>query len=716
MADDPILRKQWQVPRFGSPLKEMAAWAKQQVKDGMEFQKSEPGYNELQESIRVLSNDPSEALALKQKDDRYSRVRTNRLKRNLREMVGTISDIRYAPGFHAANNDVQMQAGQLNKLGSSWYVDRFIDIRIKEAVQWMAISKRGWLEICYRRIPGERNRAAIDCIPMPDCDVAMTGVPASRDFQEAYTVSVIKDLPVYLAHSLFPDQTDKLIPNKETPNGWRERIRQVYADVFAPSPTMSTAKNPTVTLYYTYVNDFSINKSGSPKRMGYVKDELTGQESESPWSYIVPSLGSDIPIGRTATGEIAYRKARAEDCRLFPGRRLIITSETSDVALYDGPMFDWHGRVPLIRLTADSWPFGDYSMCHDVIPMHDTINEVDRISHQTLRNRFNPSLLYNIKAITRDKAKSLRAEVQGQRIGFNGSESTDPVKPLLPAGFNVIEQWVSDFRKYLVDETDYEMGVRDISALAKMKSGAGLDSLEKALEQAGPIVKSISRDMERQMRDLADMFKWLVFQYYTTPKIMQVVGVDGITPENFDFDPGNLIPSHLPGEDKTRPSVFSSRDRAQWLADHIPFFITPNTLHEITQSTQKLVILQLARAGLVPFDPWTLAEVFRIGNFGKVPDQADSIMDRYFAWEEVKALRAIAIAAKVEQAKQALGMGGGDEDGGGGGGEGGGGGTGAPGLGPKGGPKGTGGRAPTGQTMPQAKQKGDGRPVITESK
>jgi hypothetical protein len=708
MPDTPLLRKQWQVPPFGSDPKAIATWAAQQVTDGIEFQKTEPGYKDLEESIRILSNDPDEYLALKQQDKRYTRVRTNRLKRNLREMVTSLSDIRYAPGFHAGANEWQAQAGVFNKLGASWYVDRFIDIRIKEAVQWMAISKRGWLELCYRRIPGERNRANIDAIPMPDCDVVMTGVPASRDFQEAYTVTLIKDLPVYLAHSLFPDDTAKLIPNKETPQGWRERIRQAFNDVFAPGPELSTAKNPTCTLYYTYVNDFSIHRGSTPKKMGYEKGE-DGREIETPWSYTVPPLGGGIPVGRLADGTVTYRKALREDCRLFPGRRLIITSETSDTPLYDGPMFEWHGRVPLIRLTGDSWPFGDYSMVHDVAPIHEAVNEIDRISHQTLRNRFNPSMLYNMKAVTRDKAKSMRTDIQGQRIGFNGDASANPVQPLLPKDFNVIEGWVEDFRKYLNEEEDYEMGVRDITALAKMKSGAGLDSLEKALEQAGPIVKSIARDMERQMRDFAEMFKWLVLQYYTTPRIMRVVGLDGITPENFDFQPGNLIPSHLPGESPLHGlSLFSLRERAQYLADNVSFFITPNTLHEMVQTTQKLIFLQLSRSGLVPIDPWTLAEVFRIGNFGKVPSGADSIMERYFAWEELKAEKTLALMAKIKKLQEELGL---DPEqvphGMGGGG--------APGLGPKGGNKGTGGRAPSGQTAPKLQQKGDGRPLMRES-
>lgn len=709
MADESTRNlKQWQVPAYGTDKKTIQTFCINQVRDGRDYASAEPGAAQLEESIRILTGRPDEKLAAKQRDGRYSSLSTNRLKRNIREMVNALSDIQWTPGFHSDSNDTQGQAELLNRVGYSWFVDRFIDLKIKKGVQWMAICPRGWLEICYRQLPGERGKSEIDLIPRSAFEVVMTGVPESGDHQEAYTVTIIKDMPVYLAHATWPDDTTKLVPDRETPNGWVEKAKTVFDSVFSGTPEKATAKNPTVRLYYQYVLDLSVNRTGSPVKIGYDKDG-----KETPWSYIVPPVGGMIKSGYDSNGTPVYKAATHDQARLFPNRRLIVFTEKDTI--YDGPAFDWHGKVPLVKLSADSWPFGDFSMVHDVSSIHNTVQEIERVTHQTVRNRFNPSMLFNMRALTRDKAKTFRTDLGGQRIGYNGQETADPMKPALPQSFYSIEGWIYDFQKRLEDEMDYQMGVRDVTAMAQMKVGASSDTMEKLAELAGPIVKGISRDMERSMRDLWEMFKYLVYQYYTTPRIMQIVGPDGVTPTNFDFDPGNLIPSHLPGENMAFPSVFERKDRAMWAADHIPYMIVPNTLHAIQQTSRKLTMLQMWRGGF-PVDPWTMAEVMNIPNFGKKPEGSNDILGRYMIWkgmesdfaiaEQLKQQNAAAVAPEPAQLQRAENGGASPSNGLG---------SIPTGMGPNGGFTGHSGRAPTAQAAPRLAEKGDGRPYVRES-
>lgn len=705
MAEEKKL-KSWQCPKYGSNLREVRDWAKQQVDDGIDYQRAEPGFEQLEESVRILSGYPDKPLAEKQRDLRYSKLNPNRLKRNLREMVNSLAEIRYIPGYSSNNNDLHDQAETLNKRSQFWYFDSFADLKLKKAIQWMAIGPRGWIEIAYRRMPGERSRCDIDLIPHSFADVVCTGMTESGDHQEAYTVTIIKDLPPYLAHSLFPEHQGELTPDRETPTGWfekmRDKLREVTQDVFAAEPVKQTAKNPTIRLYYQFVLDLSVSRTKDIMKMGYARvkqPDGTYKQEETAWSYEVPFVGSMMPTGYDDKGEKTYRVAKPEDCRIFPGRRCIVFSDKAgSEALYDGPFWDWHGRVPLIKLTADSWPFGDFSMVHDVANLHETISEVSRITHQMIRNRYNPSLKYNSRAIARNDAKSIRTDVTGQRIGYNGTEGSGDqvVTSLLPKEFYTLDASVFQFVKELVETEDYQMGVRDVSAISKMKTGANPDALEKMLELAGPIVKGISRDMERSMRDLADMFKYNVIQYDTTPKLMRIIGIDGITPENFDFQPGNLIPSHMPGENKDRPSSFTKQQRAHFIADHISFIILPGTMHQIVQTAQKLVFLQLWKMGF-PIDPWTLGEVLNIGNVGKVPTGANTIIEKWMAWQKMQIEFKASLQAEAEQ------LSGGGEEGGGGN---------TPGLGPHGGQKGTGGRPSSDQTPPKLQQKGDGRTVM----
>jgi hypothetical protein len=225
------------------------------------------------------------------------------------------------------------------------------------------------------------------------------------------------------------------------------------------------------------------------------------------------------------------------------------------------------------------------------------------------------------------------------------------------------------------------------------------------------------------------MFKYLVFQYYDTPKIMQIVGPDGVTPENFDYDPGNLIPSHLPGEKSDQVSGFTRMQRAQWMAEHLPFNIVPNTLNLLNQVSQKLMVLQLWRGGF-PIDPWTLADIMGLPSFGKKPEGTNDILSRYAAWKDRESDFSAAEQEKLQIAQQAgqpqnpediikAMIDGSNPNPNGG----------LPalikppnpnrqgtqGTGPRGGFTGSSGRAPSGQSSPIQRTKGDGRPVMVES-
>lgn len=698
MAED-RKKTSWQIPGWKQGENPAVFdWIQNHIDQGVAYQEANPGTAQLEQAVRILSNQPDEKLAAKQKDGKYSKLSTNRLKRNLREMCTSLSDVRFTPGYHSDANEFQDQATSLNRQAASWYVDRFIDRKIYKAVQWMGITPCGYLEICFRNIPGERNRKEIDVIPHSWFDVIQTGVNEGGDMQESYAVTIIKDPAVFLAHATWPDHQADLIVDGETPRGWRERLKDVLDNVFQDTPTRLTAKNPTVRMYYSYILDLSINKSGQTMKMGYEKPvNGSGEPTKTPWSYDVPSLGSMMLTGYDQNGTETFRRAEAKDCRIFPGRRLVVS--TTKKVIYDGPMWDWHGKVPLVKFVADEWPFADYSMVHDVASIHDTIQELERIAHQTARNRFWPTLMYDMKAVARDKIKALRTDVSGQRIGYNPEQSKDPVKPLLSHDFYQVPDWFMAIVKYLSDEEDYQMGVRDISAMSKMRVGAASDSLEKLMELAGPIVKGISRNMERSMRDLAEMYKYLVLQYKTTPEIIQVVGVDGATPQNFDWDPGNLIPSHLPGERTEKPSVFNQMQRAHWIADHVRFFITPNTMHDIVTTANKMMYLQLMRAQF-PVSWWRIAEVFNIPNFGKRPEGTNGMVDEWFKQQEMM------LEFQAKLSVEAQGLMGGAPNGAGAG----------PGFGPKGGPKGTGGRAPSGQSQPRMAMKdGGSRSTIRES-
>jgi hypothetical protein len=125
------------------------------------------------------------------------------------------------------------------------------------------------------------------------------------------------------------------------------------------------------------------------------------------------------------------------------------------------------------------------------------------------------------------------------------------------------------------------------------------------------------------------MVKYLVLQYYTTSKVMQLVGPDNIPKEIIDAEPDLIFPSHMPGEDETKPSQVDKIKRARTFADNLQFVIQPNSLHEYQQMEYRLGLIQLVKAG-VKISSQTIAEAWNIQDYGKFDGLTEK--DRY--WNE----------------------------------------------------------------------------------
>jgi len=145
------------------------------------------------------------------------------------------------------------------------------------------------------------------------------------------------------------------------------------------------------------------------------------------------------------------------------------------------------------------------------------------------------------------------------------------------------------------------------------------------------------------------MVKYLICQYYTTSRIMQWVGPDGVATEVFDYDPASLVPSHLAGENVDAPSPTDRIKRARTFADNLRFFILPNSLHELTQMQQKLMLIQLRKAGLM-IDSQTIAEACNVPNFGSI--DGNTVIERWQREQEIQ----LELAARGKALADVLGL------------------------------------------------------------
>jgi hypothetical protein len=690
MAEEQEYRE-WQIPPAALSEDKRLGWLNEATEEGQSWIKSQRGSRDFKRALDVISgiDTPGAPVA-----DYRSKVNPNRLKRNVREVVGALAKLRPMWGYHSDNTSYESQAEMMNRVTRAWYLEAFADRSVKEALQYSAASGRGWVHPIYRRDMYGTGKGDIKLLTFGAPCVVPLQLPSSGDWQAAYAVTILDELPVAMAHGMFPSFQHRLRPTASrywySSDGVRQASRgNILQRIFGKTPRSgsTTLSDLLVPIRKTYVIDLTINRTGRAIPMG---------EPGSSWSYTVPAVGMDIPTGiDSKTNQMRYRKADENDARLYPYRRLLISSD--NCIPYDGPSFDWHGMFPGVSFCVDEWPWEPlgFSLVHDGFEINDAIKKIARGNMDKISAQLQPSMAFDTNSTSMAEMRAFDPYKPNERFGYDGQGSEGPpAQPALPHELTAVTPESMKMIEYLEGALDSQLGVRDAMSLMKSRMAGSMDEMEKVLEALGPIIEDISRSMEPPMRDLGVMVKYLILQYYTTPRIMQIVGPDGVSPEVFDYDPAQLVPSHMPGENVESASSSNAIQRARVFADNLRFFILPNSLHEITQMSLKLGMIQLKKAG-VKIDSQTLAEAWNLPSYGRIP--GNTILERWKAEQEMD----LEFAARMMEIKAALG--GGGADGGGGG---------APGAPPK-----AEGRPPTGQAAPALKSKDNGaRSTITESK
>ena len=244
--------------------------------------------------------------------------------------------------------------------------------------------------------------------------------------------------------------------------------------------------------------------------------------------------------------------------------------------------------------------------------------------------------MHDDRTIANSLMESLDVRQGGQTVGVDFSTSERPIRPILDPGYYDVPQWIPNVIAANDEMMKYISGVNDFQAIAKARQLPSSDTVEKIMEMAGPLVTDVSRNMEASLGKLGEMIKCLFFEFYTVARRVQRLGDQGVDEHDTDYyEPSNMIPSHSDDENKEEPSKYTQVQRAQRYMNSFFFKITPNSLHQITQMSRKLLYIQLQKAGM-PIDPWTMATLNDLPNFGPAPAGTTTMLQRWVAWEKMK--------------------------------------------------------------------------------
>ena len=325
-------------------------------------------------------------------------------------------------------------------------------------------------------------------------------------------------------------------------------------------------------------------------------------------------------------GQPQYRTATIEDSRLYPRGRMIIA--TKKAVLYDGPNPYWHGMFPIAKLSLDPWPWSllGQGLAHDLMPLQDALNETLNGILDHVRKLLRPAVVADKKVIANSSWERMDTRIPGLKIktpagvGGKSFEIVSP-EPLPPYTMSVLT--------FLTSEMDYHAGTANMMALTQLQQIPGEDTIEKMQEALTPVLRLKGRLLEYFLREMGEMVKANFFQFYNMPRRVAMLGDEGMVMNDFDFDPGTLVPSLAPGDPGWEPKIDKSiprAERAQWFHKNFTFQITPNSILSISQMGRKMMYMMLRKDMLI--DRWTLYDVMEIPNGGTAPGGAQTITDR----------------------------------------------------------------------------------------
>lgn len=579
--------------------KYILGWVTEQVATGLTLLRKERSYNEIIDAIQYVNG---EQFPLKSRA--ISRVTDNRLRKIALETCSSLTDVRPIWNYDTYNEDSKEQATILNKLARGWWKNSIADRRLQSILMFACVGGSGYGVLSWNpSLPGGGD---FELLPYDPRDVIPIEPVYSDSIQDWRGVILRQRLPVSTVKSMYPTKEYKIAAVN---NSWfapkiRESASGLY-DVSTPvwniltrGATRSSSESmDAVDVLHIYIKDDSLNTG---------KDCVTMGRPGSNWAYDVYPVGAPGKNGEITTEEQA---------KLYPRGRLIVCTPTA--VLDDGPNPYWHGMFPVVRFTLDPLPWSllGGSMIGDLIPLQNSLNEGLRGLEDGMAQWIRRGVVADSKTISKSTLDAIDTRKSGMKAYVN---------PSMGEGFKVVDgpefpQWYLEMIQYLKGEMDEISGVRGLQQLAQLKQMPSADTLEKYMDALSPLLRLRARAIEVSLGELAELIKVGFFQYYDTDRRMQILGVDGISLEDFDYDPGNLVPSHLPGDTREQRASVHHRN--------FTFSVAPNSFLNVSHTTQKMLVLQLLRANLM--DPWTAWESFDLANVGQAP--AETIPERMIA-------------------------------------------------------------------------------------
>ena len=215
-------------PRWDEPEDKKLGWIKEAEQDGIGFLKGNRAYQDIDKGIDIIAGLDEDPVP-----SSLSNVTSNRLKRQIREVVATLSDLRPLWGYVSDNTHYTAAAEVLNKLVYAWWLNTFADRSIRKALQWACIST-GYLSPQWDPDYWHRGRGDIVLPVYGPRDVLPIQLGRDGDLQNAYAIIIQTEVPLFQLQQAFPLYQDKIKPDKDSPSWFYRTLRKAIPKFSSP--------------------------------------------------------------------------------------------------------------------------------------------------------------------------------------------------------------------------------------------------------------------------------------------------------------------------------------------------------------------------------------------------------------------------------------------------------------------------------------------------
>lgn len=590
----------------------MLGFISEAVQEADSFLKSMPNYDKIDKTERQIHSERADSM-----NSSLSSVQANHIDKAGAQLVSGMTDTRPFWEYRTFNPNYTKQTEIFGKISLHLWLQRAWDMRLTDMIWGCNSGGTSYAHLTYNERIQDLDFNAEDVR-----DVLPFRPSNYHSIQSCEGVIIRKERTVNYGRHHYPQFADLITPDRDGSGNeanrntryarLMDRLGSPFREaLFGPKKPVSgeLPRIPTWDEYTIYLDDPRLNETRKPMYMG--------NWHLAPVEHCSQCVTSGTPHALNNWSYIVHPGER-----IYPNKRLIIAS--NKLILYDNTSIYWHGLYPCPKLTLASrkGTWIGKGLLWDGLPMQKFLDRWLRLMDNHMQKWQQPDLFADKNSTAMTEFNKINTARPGLKVRYN---------PIAGKGMELrypdsIPQYLVDMGKFAIEEIGTLTGAQDLSNLVRLNQLPSADSVERIMEAMTPEVRLRSRVLEAFTREFAMITASNIAQFKTLSERIAILGPDGATLEDFDYDAGSLIPDYVHASDfdnEGRPTAAAlargpmpRQDRAKEFLRQVSMHIAPGSLLSASEITDKLLYLSLWREGGIDLE--TMLQKLGIPNIPQV--------------------------------------------------------------------------------------------------